>query len=114
LCEESADLQPSPQSGHAAYRRIDTGPHADIMSDMRTFTVRDLDHSPGEVLAASRADGKSRVRERSGQSYIIVPEAPPKSRISALPDFSARRAALFPKRLPQDFARKLDNALAGE
>jgi len=42
------------------------------MSDMKTFTVRDLDRSPSVVLDASRADGRVRIRERGGQTYIIT------------------------------------------
>jgi len=84
------------------------------MSDMKTFTVRDLDRSPGEVLEASRIDGKARIRERGGQTYLITPEAPAKGRIAALPDFAARRAALFRGTLSNDFARRFDQALAGE
>lgn len=83
------------------------------MSDMRTFTVRELDRSPGEVLEASRVDGKARIRTRGGQTYIIMPEAAPPRRITALPNFAARRA-LLSKSLSTAFARKFDRALAGE
>jgi hypothetical protein len=84
------------------------------MSDMKTFTVRDLDRSPGEVLEASRIDGKARIRERGGKTYIITPEMSPTSHITALPNFAARRAALLPRPLSPAFARKLDRALASE
>jgi hypothetical protein len=93
---------------------LDTHLCADIMSDMKTFTVRELDRSPGEVLEASRLDGKARIRARGGQTYIILPEAAPSRRITALPNFAARRAALLPKPLSSEFARKFDRALAGE
>jgi hypothetical protein len=85
-----------------------------MMSDMRTFTVRDLDRSPRHVLHACSADGKARIRERNGTSYVITPEAPAHTTITTLPDFSARRAKLFPAALPKSFARKFDQALASE
>ena len=84
------------------------------MSDMKTFTVRELDRSPSIVLDASRADGCVRVRERGGQTYIITPEAAPQKRISALPGFSARRGKLFKGSLSPSSVRQLDKALAGE
>lgn len=93
---------------------IDTPSNADIMSDMKTFTVRDLDRIPGVVLEASRIDGRARVRERGGQSYLITPEASPQKRIAQLPDFSGRRAGVFKHTLSEGFARKLDEAVSGE
>jgi hypothetical protein len=84
------------------------------MSDMKTFTVRDLDRAPGDVLEACRIDGKVRIRERSGQTYVITPEESLTRRITALPNFAARRAALLSKPLSRKFARKFDRALAGE
>ena len=85
-----------------------------MMSDMKTFTVRDLDRSPGVVLEASRADGCVRIRERGGKTYLITPEAPPQKRISALPVFSARRGKLLKGVLSPATAGQLDRALAGE
>lgn len=43
------------------------------MSDMETFTVRDLDRSPKKVLQASHEMGGAVIRSRSGQSYLITP-----------------------------------------
>ena len=100
-------------------RRADRGrltppSYADIMSDMKTFTVRELDRSPGVVLEASRIEGKARIRARGGQTYIIMPEPAPPRRITSLPNFAARRAALLAKPLSPEFTRKFDRALAGE
>ena len=95
-------------------RPLDTPSYADIMSDMKTFTVRELDRSPGVVLEASRIDGKARIRARGGQAYIIMPESAPPRRITSLPNFAARRAALLAKPLSPEFTRKFDRALAGE
>ena len=85
-----------------------------MMSDMKTFTVRDLDRSPSLVLEASKADGRARIRERGGQTYIITPEATPEKRMTALPSFSARRRKLVKSTLPASMAQQLDKALAGE
>ncbi len=93
---------------------LDTSGNADMMSDMRTFTVRDLDRSPSVVLDASRADGSVRIRERGGQTYIITPETAPQKRISALPGFAARRSKLFKGVMSASSVRELDKAIAGE
>ena len=84
------------------------------MSDMKTFTVRDLDRSPSIVLAASRMDGHARIRERGGHTYIITPEPTPQKQITALPDFSARRSRLFKGTLSTSTARQFDQAIASE
>jgi hypothetical protein len=84
------------------------------MSDMKTFTVRDLDRSPSVVLAASRIDGRARVRERGGLTYIIMPEARPIKLIKAVPDFAGRRGRLFKGTLSASAVRQLDQAVAGE
>lgn len=84
------------------------------MSDMKTFTVRDLDRFPRTLLQACRADGKARIRERNGKCYLITPEAPAKFSISKLPNFAERRAKLFRKTLSKNFAREFDRTLVGE
>lgn len=44
------------------------------MSDMKAFTVRDLDRAPAKVLAAADRDGLARVRTRDGRLYVLRPE----------------------------------------
>ena len=44
------------------------------MSDMKAFTVRDLDRTPAKVLAAADRDGVARVRSRDGRLYVLRPE----------------------------------------
>jgi len=83
------------------------------MSDMRTFTVRDLDRSPSTVLEASRTDGRARIRERGGQSYIIVPETSLQKGISGLPDFQKGRSTIFNGVLPASIVQQIDKAIAG-
>jgi hypothetical protein len=82
--------------------------NAGIMSDMKKFTVRELNRSPRVVLAASRMDGHARISERGGQTSIISPEAMPLKQISALPDFSKRRSRLFKGVLSAATARQFD------
>lgn len=84
------------------------------MSDMTTFTVRDLDRRPGEVLEACDVHGQARIRRRDGRTYVLRAEEPAPSKIAALPDFAARRRRLFARPLSRAFAGKLDRALAGE
>jgi len=88
--------------------------NADIMSDMKTFTVRDLDRAPSSVLEASRVDGRARIRERGGRAYIITPELTEGKPIIGLPDFAKRRRRVFDGVLQAPAVRQLDKALAGE
>lgn len=60
------------------------GVNADMMSDMKTFTVRELDRSPSVVLDAAEAEGAVLVKRRDGRAYRIAPEnAVPK--VNSLP-----------------------------
>ncbi len=93
---------------------LDTLANADMMSDMKTFTVRDLDRSPSTVLEASKADGRARIRERGGQTYLVIPEAAPEKPITGLPDFKKRRRRMFNGVLPVSSVQQLDKAVAGE
>ena len=87
--------------------------NADILSDMRTFTVRELDREPATVLDAADKDGIVRIKRRNGRSYSLQPESGQK-RITALPDFAARRNAIFPRTIPASQVRLVDKAIAGE
>jgi len=53
------------------------------MSDMKTFTVRELDRQPAVVLDACDKEGAVRIRRRSGQSYTIRPDEPKPSKALA-------------------------------
>jgi hypothetical protein len=83
------------------------------MSGMKTFTVRQLDREPAVVLDAADREGIVQVKRRNGRVYSIQPEGRAK-RIIALPDFSARRRAIFPRTIPASQARRVDQAIAGE
>lgn len=84
------------------------------MSDMKTFTVRDLDREPAAVLDAADRDGAARVKRRDGRTYSIRPETAALTKIISLPDFAARRKAIFSKTIPAARARQVDKLIAGE
>ena len=87
--------------------------HADKLSAMKTFTVRELDREPSAVLDVCDREGVVRVRRRDGRLYLIRPEAGPEQ-IPSLPDFRARIAKVFPKALSAEQTRRVDKLLAGE
>ena len=80
---------------------------------MKTFTVREMDRQPGVVLDAAVADGMVRVRRRDGRSFIIQAESTSR-KMGRLPDFAARRRAIFPKPILAAQARAVDKLIAGE
>ncbi len=84
-----------------------------MMSDMKTFTVRELDRQPGVVLDACDRDGLVRIRRRDGRTYRLEPEQRPKL-LASFPDFATRRRRIFPKPLTRPQAALLDKLMAGE
>jgi hypothetical protein len=85
-----------------------------MMSDMKTFTVRDLDRAPAVVLAACDRDGEARIRRRDGRIYRLMPVAGPKRTMTGVPDFAARRRQVFNKPLSAAQTRLADEALRGD
>lgn len=92
---------------------LDFRANADITSDMKTFTVRQLDREPAAVLDTADKEGIVRVKRRDGRTYSIQPEARP-TRITELPDFRARLKKIFPKPIPEKQAALVDRLIAGE
>ena len=84
-----------------------------MMSDMKTFTVRELDRQPAVVLDACDREGLVRIRRRDGRTYRLEPEHHAKA-IAAFPNFAQRRSRVFPKALTRQQAEALDKLLAGE
>ena len=90
------------------------------MSDMKAFTVRDLDRTPAKVLAAADRDGLAHVRSRDGRLYVLRPEKIVTKKKTDWSAFArARRAglkALFPEGpvLTPDQARAFDRLLAAD
>ena len=83
------------------------------MSDMKTFTVRQLDREPAVVLDAADEEGVVRIKRRDGRTYAVTPEIPGR-KIVSLPDFRARIKKIFPKQIPKSQADLVDRLIAGE
>jgi hypothetical protein len=90
---------------------------SDILSDMKTFTVRELDRKPGAVLDTCEREGAVRIRRRDGRSYRMVPEAS-LDRMHLPADFveqhCARIAKIFPKPISPEQVALVDRLIAGE
>jgi hypothetical protein len=84
------------------------------MSDMKTFTIRDLDREPSSVLDAADRDGAVRVKRRDGRTYSVRPEGNAAAKMLSLPDFAGRRRAIFDKSIPARQVRRVDKLIAGE
>jgi len=93
--------------------RLDFPVNADIMSDMKTFTVRQLDREPSAVLDAADRDGVVRIRRRDGRAYTLQPNRS-SERMTALPDFRTRLGRIFPKPIPAGQVAAVDRLIAGE
>jgi len=93
---------------------LTTKPNADIMSDMKTFTIRDLDREPSTVLDAADRDGAARVKRRDGRTYSVRPEGNASAKMLSLPDFAKRRKAIFAKPISARQVRRVDKLIAGE
>src|SRR5437016_3810069 len=94
-------------------------PNADILSDMKTFTVRDLDRRPAEVLDACERDGEVKIRRRSGRSFTLKSDEPPAPKITFgewLDQINRRRRKLFPDGpvMTPEQAREFDRLIASE
>jgi len=87
--------------------------NADILSDMKTFTVRQLDREPSVVLDACDKDGAVRIRRRDGRAYTLQPTAAA-GRMSNLPDFRARLRKAFKRPIPAKQTALVDRLIAGE
>jgi hypothetical protein len=83
------------------------------MSDMKTFTVRDMDREPSTVLDACDREGEVRIRRRDGRIYTLQAENGA-DHIIALPDFEGRLHRIFKKPLSARQIKLLDKLVAGE
>lgn len=85
-----------------------------MMSDMKTFTVRDMDRQPAAVLDACDRDGEVRIRRRDGRVYLVTPSVRAGKVMAGLPDFTARLRKIFPKPLTAKQTHLVDLAIRGE
>jgi hypothetical protein len=81
---------------------------------MKTFTVRELDREPSVVLDSADKEGAARIRRRDGRTYLLRPVLSEGFRMKSIPDFAARRRAIFPKTVPASQVRLVDKLIAGE
>ena len=87
---------------------------------MKTFTVRDLDRSPGKVLAAAERDGEARVRRRDGGVFAVKPVTPAAKSAPDWKAFVRHRRAWLKKTFPEPVAwtkeqvDEINRAIAGD
>jgi hypothetical protein len=90
---------------------------SDILSDMKTFTVRELDREPAVVLAACEREGAVRIRRRDGRSYTVRPDAAATRKVAwrrLMAEHRGRIARIFPEPLPKAQVRLVDQLIGGE
>jgi predicted aminopeptidase len=88
-----------------------------MLSDVKTFTVRDLDRQPAQVLDACDKEGVVRIRRRNGRSYTVRPESNATRKVAwrqLLAEHRARIKEIFPSPMGRKQARVVDQMLAGE
>lgn len=96
------------------------GAISDILSDMKIFTVRDLDREPGTVLDACDKEGAVRIRRRGGRCYTIRPDDAGQRAISRiererwLQEHLVWIKRTFPKPISQEQSALVDRLIAGE
>lgn len=84
------------------------------MSDMKTFTVRELDRETARVMEACDTYGAVRIKRRDGRTYKLEADRPT-GKITRLPDFAARRRKIFGRKMiSRKQAALADRLLAGE
>ena len=85
---------------------------------MKTFTVRDLDRTPGAVLDTCDKDGAVRIRRRDGRSYRVLPEVErsknPADCRKWLEDHEAWLKRTFPEPISAEQTALVDRLIAGE
>ncbi len=65
------------------------------------------------MLDAADQDGMVQIKRRNGRLYSLQPEGRGR-RITALPNFAARRRAIFPRTIPALQTLLVDKAIADE
>ena len=90
---------------------------SDILSDVKTFTVRDMDRKPATVLDACDREGVVRIQRRNGRRYTLRPEAGTGQKVpwrKAYGEHLARMKRIFPEPIPEEQLRALGELIAGE
>ncbi len=87
------------------------------MSDMKTFTARELDRETARVMEACDTDGAVRIKRRDGRIYTMRPEHAPKGKFDWTGWWAEQRKWIkqtYPVPLTKKEARELDRLIAGE
>ena len=69
-----------------------------VVSDMKTFNVRELSRSTAEVLRACEHDGGAIIQYQDGRQFELVPRGKRGSGRRELPDFAGRQRGVFGSR----------------
>ncbi len=88
-----------------------------MLSDVKTFTVRDLDRKPATVLDACDREGAVRIQRRDGRRYTVRPDASAAQKVPwrrLMAEHRARIKRIFPEPIPEEQVRMLDKLIAGE
>ena len=88
-----------------------------MLSDMTTFTVRDLDRKPATVLDACDREGAVRIQRRDGRRYTVRADGGAAQKVpwrKAFAEHRARIARIFPEPIPEEQVRIVDQLIAGE
>lgn len=84
------------------------------MSDIKTFTVRELDRETARVMEACDTHGSVRIRRRDGRCYTLEAEHK-KDAVINPPDIMARLRKQFPGMMISSKQTKfVDKLIAGE
>ena len=84
------------------------------MSDMKTFTVRQLDRETAKVMEACDTYGSVRIKRRDGRTYTLEAEQK-KEFVFNPPDIMGRLKKQFPgMKLSRKQSDSVDKLIAGE
>lgn len=100
-------------------RRLTKKANADMMSDMKTFTVRELDREPSRILDTCDAEGAVQIRRRDGRVYMMQPKTPAPAKGSSrewIEERRRRRKEIFGDQpiMTRKQAAEFDRMIAGE
>ena len=94
-----------------------------VMSNVVTFTLRDLNRQPARVLAAVRKFGSVEVCARSGEVFTLAPKVKPRNTAGKANDLKSHFESLWQRQrdlgyVPQNSAdfdeERFNRIIAGE
>ena len=87
------------------------------MSDMRTFTARELDRQTTKVLNTCDRDGAVHIRRRNGRTYTLHPDTAKRNETAWSNWWDERQKwikQVCPQRLTRRQTQAVDRMIAGE